>query len=63
VSIPTGPSHLRHLASEPMTVRGTPDRPRRAWGSTRLVPTELAFIEPHARVYALPRVGNSGDRI
>src|SRR5450755_2544793 len=38
------------MASEPPTVRGTPDRTRAAHGDRlRLVPTELAYVEPRAR--------------
>ena len=40
----------------------TSDLNIRTW-HTRLVPTELAYVEPRARAYALPRVGNSDDRI
>ena len=52
------------MASEPMTVRGTPDRraPRAGidYGSfLRNSPTS----NPARAVYALPGVGNSGDRI
>src|SRR5450432_1207862 len=42
--------------------RGAPTYRARARGSTRLVPTELAFVEPRARLLRASRLGNSGDQ-